>query len=109
MANNDIRPGHNANVFAFPSGLNDGSGGGTFDPMEERVKSLEADMKKVLQDTAEIKGMLRSAPSAIEFGEIKGRLNSLPTTAKTASLLGIATAIIMIVNNWASIKAVLLP
>jgi hypothetical protein len=57
--------------------------------MEKRVKALEDDMKRVLQDTAEIKCMLRAAPSAIEFGELKGRVNSLPTMGKAAAMLSI--------------------
>lgn len=87
--------------------LKSGGGGGTFDDMEARVKSLEDDMKKILQHTAEIKGMLRSAPSAIEFGELKGRVNSLPTTAKAATLLSIAVAAITIINNWDRIYSLL--
>ena len=85
--------------------LKSGGGGGTFDGMEARVEALENDMKKILQDTAEIKGMLRSAPSAIEFGELKGRVNSLPTTAKAATLLSIAVAVIALMNNWTTLIA----
>ncbi|MEF0939646.1 hypothetical protein [Rhizobium sp. BR 362] len=85
--------------------LQSGGGGGTFDGMEARVKALEDDTKKILQDTAEIKGMLRSAPSAVDFGELKGRVNSLPTTAKAATLLSIAVAAVAIINNWSAIKA----
>lgn len=88
--------------------LKSGGGSGTFDPMEARVKALEDDMKKILQDTAEIKGMLRGAPSAIDFGELKGRVNSLPTLSKIATLLGLATAAIVILNNWTAIKAALI-
>lgn len=89
----------------WPEALKGGDGGGTFDGMEARVKSLEDDMKKILQDTAEIKGMLRAAPSAVEFGELKGRVNSLPTMAKAGTMLSIATAIIVILNNWTAVKA----
>jgi hypothetical protein len=85
--------------------LQSGEGGGTFDGMEARVKTLEDDMKKLLQDTAEIKGMLRAAPSAIDFGELKGRVNSLPTTTKLGTLLSIAVAAVGIINNWDKIKA----
>lgn len=77
---------------------------GTIDAMEQRVKALEDDMKRVLQDTAEIKGMLRAAPSAIEFGELKGRVNSLPTMGKAAAMLSIATAVIVILNNWTVVR-----
>jgi hypothetical protein len=85
--------------------LKDSDGGGTFEAMEQRVKALEDDMKRVLQDTAEIKGMLRAAPSAIEFGELKGRVNSLPTMGKAAAMLSIATAVIVILNNWTAIRS----
>ncbi len=43
---------------------------------------------------------------AKDFGELKGRVDSLPTTAKVATLLGIAVAIITIVSKWAEIKAI---
>lgn len=85
--------------------LKGGDGGGTFDAMEQRVKVLEDDMKRILQDTAEIKGMLRAAPSAIEFGELKGRVNSLPTMGKAAAMLSIATAVIVILNNWTAVRS----
>lgn len=85
--------------------LKDRDGGGTFDAMEQRVKAVEDDMKRVLQDTAEIKGMLRAAPSAIEFGELKGRVNSLPTMGKAAAMLSIATAVIVMLNNWTAIRS----
>ncbi len=100
MSDEGIKPGRSAEVYSFPTGLKSGGGGGTFDGMEARVKSLEDDMKKLLQDTAEIKGMLRAAPSAIEFGEMKGRLNSLPTTAKVATIVAIAAGLITILTRW---------
>ncbi|WP_284765350.1 hypothetical protein [Agrobacterium sp. CFBP2214] len=105
MADEDIKPGHSAEVYSFPTGLKSGGGGGTFDGMEARVKSLEDDMKKILQDTAEIKGMLRAAPSAIEFGEMKGRLNSLPTTAKVATIVAIAAGLVTILTRWNELSA----
>lgn len=80
--------------------LNQGGGSGTFDGMEARVKALEDDMKKILQDTAEIKGMLRAAPSAVDFGELKGRVGSLPTTAKVATIVGIAAGLVTILTRW---------
>lgn len=89
-----------------PKELKGGGGSGTFDGMEARVKALEDDMKKILQDTAEIKGMLRAAPSAVDFGELKGRVNSLPTTAKVGTLLAIAVAVITIATRWADFVAV---
>jgi hypothetical protein len=78
-----------------------GGGGPPGEPeLEARVRALEDDMKKILQDTAEIKGMLRAAPSAVDFGELKGRVNSLPTTAKVGTLLAIAVAVITIATRW---------
>lgn len=88
--------------------LKSGGGGGTVDLMETRVKVLEDDVKKILQDTAEIKGMLRSAPSAVDFGELKGRVSSLPTFSKMAVLGGFITAAIAIINNWSAIKSAFL-
>ena len=65
-------------------------------------------MKKLLQDTAEIKGMLRAAPSAIDFGELKGRVNALPTTAKVASITGIVGASVAIILRWNELMALIL-
>ena len=93
---------------ASSGGLPSGDGGGTFDNMEARVKILEDDMKRLLQDTAEIKGMLRAAPSAIEFGELKGRVNALPTTTKVASIMGIVGAIVTIIVRWNDLATLLL-
>lgn len=86
--------------------LKSGGGGGTFDGMEARVKSLEDDMKKLLQDTAEIKGMLRAAPSAIEFGELKGRVNALPTTAKVAGIVSMVGVLVTLALRWTEILAI---
>lgn len=57
-------------------------------------------MKKLLLDTAEIKGMLRAAPSAIEFGELKGRVNALPTTAKVAGIMSIVGVLVTLALKW---------
>jgi hypothetical protein len=100
----DIKSGGPVGV---PTGLKSGDGGGTFDGMEARVKALEDDMKKLLQDTAEIKGMLRAAPSAIEFGELKGRVNSLPTTAKVAGIVSMVGVLITLALRWTEIVAIL--
>lgn len=54
--------------------LKGGGGDGTFDGMEARVKSLEDDMKKLLQDTAEIKGMLRAGASKSDVESAKSGL-----------------------------------
>ncbi|MBB3944678.1 hypothetical protein GGQ73_000603 [Rhizobium skierniewicense] len=80
--------------------LKSGGGGGTFDGMEPRVRALEDDMKRLLQDTAEIKGMLRSAPSAVAFGELKGRVDSLPTTAKMAAIISLAVGVLTLLTRW---------
>lgn len=100
--------------------------------IERRVTTLESDMKKVLQDTAEIKGLLRGMPtsadfkdlkamlaadigelkgrvaglpSAVDFGELRGRVNALPTTAKIASIVSIIGAVVAIVLRWPEIFA----
>ncbi len=108
-------------ILAFPSkgdpgqigsgGLSSGSGGGTFDGMEARVKRLEDDMseirkdlKTLLIDSAEMKGMLKGMPSAQSFGELKGRVDSLPTTAKVATLLGILGVLVTIATKWVELK-----
>ncbi|MGC4389586.1 hypothetical protein [Rhizobiales bacterium] len=87
--------------------LKSGGGGGTFDGMETRVKSLEDDMKEIkgdlktlLKDVAEMKGMLRSMPSAESFGHLKGRVDSLPTTAKVATIISIAVGLMTLVTRW---------
>lgn len=109
MANEEFKPTNSATILEWPrDALKGGGGGGTFDAMEARVKALEDDMKKILQDTAEIKGMLRAAPSAVDFGELKGRVSSLPTLPKIATLISLATGVIVILNNWSAIKAMAL-
>ncbi|MDB5579649.1 MAG: hypothetical protein JWR80_4825 [Bradyrhizobium sp.] len=97
-----------------PGPLKSGGGGGTFDPMEPRVKALEdrfAKMDSKLDaigtDLAYIKGKLEGMPTAIAFGELKGRVDSLPTTTKAATLLGIAVAIMTIVVKWHELLAYL--
>lgn len=93
--------------------LSGGGGGDRFDPMlEPRVKALEdrfarmdAKLDILINDVAYMKGRLESAPSAIAFGELKGRVDSLPTTAKMASLIGIAVAFLTLVAKWGDILA----
>ncbi|MDB5552813.1 MAG: hypothetical protein JWL86_2797 [Rhizobium sp.] len=96
-----------------PGGLNSGDGGGTFDPMEPRVKALEEKFDKmdskldaIGSDLAYIKGRIEGLPSATAFGELKGRVDSLPTTAKAATLLGIAVAFITLVLKWTEFTAI---
>lgn len=81
--------------------------------MEPRVSALENDMKEIrsdiktlLIDIAEIKGMMRAAPTAKDFGELKGRVESLPTSARVASIVAIATALITLLLKWKEIAAV---
>ncbi len=80
--------------------------------MESRVKALEdgmkeikADLKSLLMSSAKIEGKIDGLPSAYEFGQLKGRVDSLPTFAKIATLVGIATGTIAILNNWSAISA----
>ena len=98
--------------------LKPGDFGGRLDAMERRVQILEDDMrevktdlKAVLIDTAEIKGTLKGMPTAAAFaelkgavGELKGRVDALPTMAKMNSAIGLATAVIVVLNNWSLLK-----
>lgn len=90
--------------------LKSGGGGGTFDGMEACVKTLEDDMKEIRKDlrtlvidSAEIRGMLKSMPSPSVIGELNGRVDSLPTVPKIAAMLGIAVAVMTILNNWSDL------
>jgi hypothetical protein len=114
MSNDNVIPFNKGEDALVPSQipLKSGDGGGTFDDMEPRVRSLEEDMKEIkrdlkalLIDSAEIKGTLKSMPSAATMGELKGRVDSLPTIGKLGSLIGIATGVIVVLNNWSAIKA----
>lgn len=76
--------------------LNSGDGGGTFDPMEPRVKALEdkflrmeSKLDTIGTDLSYIKGKLEGMPTAIAFGELKGRVDSLPTLAKISAVVAI--------------------
>lgn len=73
--------------------LKSAGGGGTVGGMETRVKALEDDVKRILQDTAEIKGLLRAAPSAADFGELRGRVNALPSASDFGDLKGRVNAL----------------
>lgn len=93
--------------------LKGGGGDGTFGDMEQRVTALEKGFDRIerkidglVTDVAEMKGQLKAAPTAIAFGELKGRVDSLPTTARAATLLGIAVSIILIVTKWAEFTAI---
>lgn len=96
--------------------LKSGDGDGTFSDMETRVRRLEddmseikADLKSLLVSSAKIEGKIDGLPSAFEFGQLKGRVDMLPTMAKIAALVGLAVAVVSILNNWAVIKAAFLP
>jgi phage shock protein A len=56
----------------------------------------------------ELTGHAHTLPSAAAFGELKARVDSLPTTAKLASLLGLAVGAIAIINNWQVVKLFIL-
>jgi len=56
-------------------------------------------------------GELKGMPTAAAFaelkgvvGELKGRVDALPTMAKMNSAIGVATAVIVILNNWSLLK-----
>ncbi len=85
------------------------------DELETRVKRLEDDMREIkgdlkalLQSSAEIKGKIDGLRSAFDFGRLTARVDALPTIGKLATMLGMATALIAILNNWASIKTIFL-
>ena len=94
-------------------------GGGTFDDMEHRVAFLEKSFEKmdakldiIIGDSARLReqvaylqGKIETLPSGESFGELRGRVASLPTTAKLASLLGLAVGAIAIINNWQVVDA----
>jgi hypothetical protein len=63
------------------SGLKSGGGGDRFDPMEPRVKALEAGMARI---EPKIDGLVK------DVAEIKGRISAMPTTWQ---LLGMILAI----------------
>lgn len=99
--------------------LQTGGGGGTFGGMEARVTALENQFEKMdgkldkilgelsatRADVSFVKGRIETAPSSRDFGELKGRVDSLPTMAKIAALLSMATTVIVILNNWSTIRA----
>lgn len=97
--------------------------------LEDDMREVKTDLKAVRIDVAEIKGTLNGMPTAAAFadlkgtvgelktavdelrglpaafGELKGRVDSLPTMAKMNSAIGLATAVIVILNNWSVIRA----
>lgn len=79
--------------------------------MEARVTALENKVDGLLtsiaSDVAYLKGKSEGAPNARDFGELKGRVDSLPTSAKMATYLAIAVAVITILNKWPALSAAL--
>lgn len=102
--------------------LQTGGGGGTFDGMEGRVTALEKQFEKVdgkldkilgelsstRVDISFLKGRVETMPSSKDLGELKGRVDSLPTMARMTALLSVLTAVILVLNNWSTIKASLI-
>jgi hypothetical protein len=75
---------------AQASPLKSGGGGGTFDDMESRVKRLEEDSKEMRSD---LKTIVR------ELAEMKGILSGLPKTWQVFQInLGVMTVSIAIVG-----------
>jgi hypothetical protein len=72
--------------------------------LEDKFDRIEAKLNGISTDLAEIKGKLSGMPGAYEFGQLKGRVDSLPTTAKAATLLGIAGTLITIILKWPELK-----
>lgn len=70
--------------------LKSGSGGGTSDGMEARVKRLEDDGKELRSD---LKTIMR------DLSEIKGRVNAMPTTWQMIGLIvAMAIAIFTVIR-----------
>jgi hypothetical protein len=102
--------------------LQTGGGGGTFDGMEVRVTALEKQFEKIdgkldkilgelsstRADISFLKGRVETIPSSKDFGELKGRVDSLPTMARMTALLSVVAVVILILNNWSTIKASLI-
>lgn len=76
--------------------LKSGGGGGNFDPMEQRVKHLEDDMREV---RADLKLLAR------DVSEIKGRISMLPGYGGIALVVGLIVGL----STAAQIVAKLLP
>jgi hypothetical protein len=107
MAEGPYNPGHtiiDLRTRSPYSGDGEPPGSGM---LEARVKTLEDKVDRLLQDTAEIKGLLRASPSAAEFGELKGRVNSLPTTSKVSAIVAIAVGVLSLVAKWGEISDLL--
>lgn len=56
----------------------------------------------ILENMAEIKSLLRGAPSAMEVAELKRRLSELPSAASYAGLLSVAGAIVTLIKLTAA-------
>lgn len=70
---------------------------------EMKATTASAEALADLKGTVgELRGTMASGAA---LAEPKGRVDSLPTMAKMNSTIGIATAVIVILNNWSVIKA----
>ncbi|MBM3605106.1 MAG: hypothetical protein FJX25_10220 [Alphaproteobacteria bacterium] len=70
-------------IDALSPSLKSGDGGGTFDPMEQRVARLEEDMREVKAD-------LRSLVK--DVAEIKGKISNLPGWGGLIAITGFIVA-----------------
>lgn len=73
---------------------------GTVGELRGTMASAEAlaDLKGTV---AELRGTMASGAA---LAELKGRVDALPTMAKMNSAIGLATAMIVILNNWSLLK-----
>jgi hypothetical protein len=71
-------------------------------------EDVSKDISSLREDVSYLKGKIETLPSGESFGELRGRVDSLPTTAKLASLLGLAVGAIAIINNWQAVKLFIL-
>jgi hypothetical protein len=63
-----------------PSDLTGGDGGGSSRDMERRVAALEADMKSLIKDVAEIKGRVLNMPTTWQLFGLNVALVALVAT-----------------------------
>ncbi|MBA4785177.1 MAG: hypothetical protein H2046_05345 [Rhizobiales bacterium] len=90
MASEGMRPGHNSNVYGFPSGLKSGGGGGTFDDMEARVTNLESQFDKLNDKVDQLR---------IDTAVLKEKVGNLPSkgfiVTATVSALALFSALVL--------------
>jgi hypothetical protein len=73
---------------------------GTVGELRGTMASKEA-LGELRAAVSEMKGTMASAEA---LAALKGRADSLPTMANLSSVIGVATAVIVILNNWSVIK-----